>query len=266
MNLPPEILSRIVKSDGCWKWLGTHAKGYGRTSGGVGVHRVTYEAAKGPIPPGLVIDHLCRNPGCCNPDHLEAVTSAENTLRGISPPALNAIKTHCDRGHPLDEANTYAHPETGERTCRKCKSLRTSARYAKLDDQMDKAANGCWRWRGDLPTQHGPVWEANRLDKVRRMLFELECYPILGGRQIELACGTSHCCNPAHMRLTAPAVLRPSTTINSRKTHCIHGHEFTPENTRMVRQGKCRECRICARAARVRMRARQRAELGEARS
>lgn len=45
-------------------------------------HRLAYELAKGPIPLGLVIDHLCRNKACCNPDHLEAVTQRENTMRG----------------------------------------------------------------------------------------------------------------------------------------------------------------------------------------
>lgn len=45
------------------------------------LHRVAYELAKGPIPDGLVIDHLCCTPACCNPDHLEAVTDAENRRR-----------------------------------------------------------------------------------------------------------------------------------------------------------------------------------------
>lgn len=33
------------------------------------------------IPNDMEIDHLCRNPGCCNPDHLELVTHAENNRR-----------------------------------------------------------------------------------------------------------------------------------------------------------------------------------------
>lgn len=86
--LPERIGAKLeYQSDtGCWVWTGaTNGSGYGMI--GVGqrkkyVHRATYEIARGPIPDGLMIDHLCRNPICCRPDHLEAVTNRENTLRG----------------------------------------------------------------------------------------------------------------------------------------------------------------------------------------
>ena len=71
----------------CWVWRGArNVKGYGLIANGRGgcalAHRVYYEKAKGPIPAGLQIDHLCRVPMCVNPDHLEPVTAAQNVQRG----------------------------------------------------------------------------------------------------------------------------------------------------------------------------------------
>ena len=45
-------------------------------------HRASYELAKGPIPDGMHLDHLCRVTCCINPDHLEPVTNRENARRG----------------------------------------------------------------------------------------------------------------------------------------------------------------------------------------
>src|SRR4051794_19244214 len=96
----------------CWDWPGLIlSTGYGGVRGTDlrlrRVHRVAYERLVGPIPAGLVIDHLCRNKACFNPRHLEAVTVRTNTLRGVGFSAWNARKVQCDHGHPLDEKNTY---------------------------------------------------------------------------------------------------------------------------------------------------------------
>lgn len=98
--------------DGCWEWNGAKTnEGYGkiRVNGRLLLaHRYGYLRFVGPIADGLQLDHLCRNPGCVNPDHLEPVTGRENTARGLNRSvtvARHRARTHCRRGHPLSGAN-----------------------------------------------------------------------------------------------------------------------------------------------------------------
>jgi hypothetical protein len=83
--LIPRLLSHVNKTGFCWEWLGaTDKDGYGKTSimhNSVVAHRAIYEALVGPIPKGKELDHLCKNPSCVNPSHLEIVTRKENAWR-----------------------------------------------------------------------------------------------------------------------------------------------------------------------------------------
>jgi hypothetical protein len=129
---PPEIRfwRRVQGGDytECWTWTGGLNAGYGKFQiGGKGsrqiaAHRYAYELLRAEIPEGLVLDHLCRNPACVNPWHLEPVPQAINVARGLS-----AKRSHCPKGHPYDEVNTYITPP-GVRDCRACRRD-TAARY-----------------------------------------------------------------------------------------------------------------------------------------
>ncbi len=113
-------------NSGCWLWVGgLNQKGYGKffyNKRPAMAHRASYEMHVGPIPDGLELDHLCRVRCCVNPDHLEPVSSSENTKRGLTP-ALSRdrqlSKTHCPSGHPYSPENTYLR-SNGDRSCRTC--------------------------------------------------------------------------------------------------------------------------------------------------
>lgn len=114
-----------IQPDGCWRWTGAkNERGYGRVTiakVAAYAHRAAYTEAVGPIPDGLHLDHLCRNPSCINPDHLEPVTPLENTRRGVG----HGSETHCPQGHPYAGENLYVHTDKRgyrRRTCRTCKA------------------------------------------------------------------------------------------------------------------------------------------------
>lgn len=130
-------LSRVQKTDSCWLWQGVKdGSGYGRFV--VPAHRLLYALLVGAIPEGFQIDHKCRVPHCVNPDHLEAVTPQENTVRGliargkynpesrprVSNPGVGsdwrAKLTHCKNGHPFSGDNLYIRKSNKQRCCRKC--------------------------------------------------------------------------------------------------------------------------------------------------
>lgn len=120
-----EFWKRVTPDDGCWLWQGVlNDRGYGNMYLGYykmgSAHRVSYEINVGPIPAGLQLDHLCRNPPCVNPAHLEPVTPRENIRRSTAPSALNMVKTHCVAGHPLSGPNLRVNA-AGHRICHQCK-------------------------------------------------------------------------------------------------------------------------------------------------
>ena len=136
VDMPDRVayfLARVEKGADCWEWMGQrNATGYGVMFLGkrdgkaiLGehstlAHRMAYWLWVGPIPDGMVVDHLCRNRACVKPGHLEAVTQSLNAIRG------NAT-THCPKGHEYTPENTYA----GQKKCKTCTRARQREAYAR---------------------------------------------------------------------------------------------------------------------------------------
>lgn len=118
---------------GCWEWQRRLDRdGYGviKIGGRAGrphaAHRVSYETHVGAIPSDLQLDHLCRVRCCVNPEHLEPVTTGENTRRS---PWNSA--TVCRNGHERTADTNYITP-AGIRTCRECHRLASVAYRERL--------------------------------------------------------------------------------------------------------------------------------------
>lgn len=113
---------------GCMTWAGAKTtRGYGQIwidGRNQYAHRIALELYGAPATSDMVVDHLCCNPSCVNPDHLEVVTQQENTRRGIQGRVhANSKKTHCLRGHELFGENLILTPD-GRRQCKTCKTIR----------------------------------------------------------------------------------------------------------------------------------------------
>lgn len=123
--------SRIKKSSesDCHVWTGPLDKdGYGSfylRRKNRRAHRAAWYDMHGPIPEGLVVNHICKNRACVNAQHLQVVTAGENTLRDSTTiSAINARKVHCPQGHPYDRR--YRNGKGYQRCCSICESAKKS--------------------------------------------------------------------------------------------------------------------------------------------
>src|SRR5690242_2026375 len=120
--MPISLRERLEKkmhmepNTGCWLWVGAkNLQGYGRAffDGKLHqAHRLMFSLIVGPVPVEMELDHLCRQPACINPKHLEVVTHLENMRRA---PRWQKRITRCANGHEFDGIGSR------QRWCRICK-------------------------------------------------------------------------------------------------------------------------------------------------
>lgn len=129
------IMSKTLEPNGkgCWNWKGAKVsdEGYGiiryRGSNTL-VHRLMYELFKGEIKYNLVVDHICNNPSCINPSHLQAITQKENLDRSsLTLSSIAKAKISCVNGHLLEGENLKI--DQGKRRCATCKREKAKQRY-----------------------------------------------------------------------------------------------------------------------------------------
>lgn len=145
-ELKDRFLSKTESGpSGCINWTGARfTNGYGAFKAMVGgnwrqckAHRIAFLIAGGSIPDGLTIDHLCKNKGCVNPDHMEVVTQTVNSQRG------NPIKSHCKRGHPRSPRSACYECERIRQTSKEHKEV--AAKYRSLHREKAIAASRAHR-------------------------------------------------------------------------------------------------------------------------
>jgi len=147
MNALPKRLDRVSDAtrlleysqpepnSGCWLWthsLNIHGYAQVTIKGGMAIaHRLAYKIWIGPVPEGAVLHHRCHTRSCINPDHLEPMTQRQHVKLADCPTTINANKTVCLAGHPLEGANLRIR-RNGDRICRECHRRRVRESWRKM--------------------------------------------------------------------------------------------------------------------------------------
>jgi hypothetical protein len=196
----------------CWVWLGARCGPYGCVWRSVGgkrdpayAHRLSYEHHIGRIPSGLVIDHLCGTHLCVNPEHLDAVSSGENTRRAAAKRAASRV--------PLDRPKS---------------NRGRGVRYAEGELPYEISDAGytspCWMWIRAVTRYGYPEMFITRALKTRRrQLYAHRVYwarkngPVPRGYELDHLCGNARCVNPDHLEAVSVDIHR-ARTANRRRS------------------------------------------------
>lgn len=127
--------------------------------------------------------------------------------------------------------------------------LLTEDELTRFFDRIEISPSGCWEWQGaKISTGYGEWWHNQKVVLTHRVMHQHFAGPIESGHHVDHLCRNIICCNPDHLEaVSARENIRRGigrSAINARKTHCNHGHEFTPENTHITSRGT-RSCRAC---------------------
>ena len=138
----------------------------------------------------------------------------------------------------------------------------------KVVKRIDKPFMLCWIWTGaKWPKGYGQFRVNGKLVRAHRWSYEYFIGPVPTGMELDhFKCHNPSCVNPYHLRpATTLENIRNGLTHNAVKTHCKRGHEFTPKNTRIIRQDGYakRICRTCSREWERNYRPSHRAKLRE---
>lgn len=149
-----QFFSQVRKTATCWLWEGKLTGSGYPSFGAFGIptgHRVSYLHHKGEVPFGWEIDHLCSNPACVNPAHLEAVPHEVNQARKKVRNRWRGWPTHCKAGHVMDDTNTFWRSNGTGRQCRVCLRARQSEHAVRIGENPFKMGN---RPNGTLKHKH----------------------------------------------------------------------------------------------------------------
>lgn len=260
----------------CWMWKPTPSTGgYGQfyLDGKMRLaHRASYEIFVGPIPDGLTIDHLCTVRACVRPQHLEAISLAENLRRAKAwenGAAAQRAKTHCAQGHPFAGDNLRIAGD-GRRVCRACAREQMARRRERLRAESPIVAKPPREWcaNGHSWAEFGVVRNGRQVcrqcerDKCRRSREKRKAEQ--GPKPERETCAHGHpwseenvyvspsggkACRSCHNAKTLAAyyeqkAARPAKLPKPPRETCKNGHPWTPENLYVTPSGleKCREC------------------------